>query len=216
MELALYKIDGSESSEKIYLDDSVFGIKPNEHVMYLDVKQYLANNRQGTHKAKQRGEVAYSTKKIGRQKGGGGARHGSIKSPIYVGGGRVFGPVPRDYRFKLNKKVKALARRSALSDKARENAIIVVEDFTFEAPKTKKFLEIRNNLKVSDKKLLLVLTELNSNVYLAARNLPKTKVVIASDLTTYDILNASKIVFFEGAVDKIHRLFGVSKQENEV
>jgi large subunit ribosomal protein L4 len=215
MELALYKIDGSESSETVKLDDSVFGIKPNEHVMHLDVKQHLANKRQGTHKAKQRAEVSYSTKKIGRQKGGGGARHGSIKSPIYVGGGRVFGPVPRDYSFKLNKKVKALARRSALSDKAKENAIIVVEDFTFEAPKTKKFLEISNNLKVSDKKLLVVLTELNNNVYLSSRNLPKTKVVIASDLTTYDILNASKLVLFEGAIDKIHSLFGVSKQEKQ-
>ncbi|MDR2026896.1 MAG: 50S ribosomal protein L4 [Prevotellaceae bacterium] len=216
MELALYKIDGSESSKTVTLDDSVFGIKPNEHVMYLDVKQYLANRRQGTHKAKQRAEVAYSTKKMGRQKGGGGARHGSIKSPIYVGGGRVFGPVPRDYRFKLNKKVKSLARRSALSDKAKGNAVIVVEDFTFEAPKTKKFLEISNNLKISDKKFLVVLAESNNNVYLSSRNLPKAKVVTASDLTTYDILNASKLVLFEGAVDKIHSLFGVSKQENTV
>jgi large subunit ribosomal protein L4 len=214
MELALYKIDGSESSEKVTLDDSVFGIEPNEHVMYLDVKQYLANQRQGTHKAKQRAEVSYSTKKMGRQKGGGGARHGSIKSPIYVGGGRVFGPVPRDYSFKLNKKVKSLARRSALSDKAKGNAIIVVEDFTFETPKTKQFLEISNNLKISDKKLLIVLAESNNNVYLSSRNLPKVKVVNASDLTTYDILNASNLVLFEGAIDKIHSLFGVSKQEN--
>ncbi|MDR1887202.1 MAG: 50S ribosomal protein L4 [Prevotellaceae bacterium] len=213
MEIALYKIDGSESSKKITLDDSVFGIEPNEHVMYLDVKQYLANKRQGTHKAKQRAEVSYSTKKIIRQKGTGGARHGSIKSPIFVGGGRVFGPVPRDYSFKLNKKIKSLARRSALSDKAKGNAIIVVEDFSFEAPKTKKFLEISSNLNISDKKLLLVLAESNNNVYLSSRNLPKTKVVIASDLTTYDILNASNLVFLEGAIDKIHSLFGVSKQE---
>ncbi|MDR1593671.1 MAG: 50S ribosomal protein L4 [Prevotellaceae bacterium] len=215
MELALYKIDGSESSKKVILDDSVFGIEPNEHVMYLDVKQYLANRRQGTHKSKQRAEVSYSTKKMGRQKGGGGARHGSIKSPIYVGGGRAFGPVPRDYSFKLNKKVKSLARRSALSDKAKGNAIIVVEDFSFEAPKTKNFLEISNNLKISDKKLLVVLGESNNNVYLSSRNLPKAKVVNVSDLTTYDIMNASNLVLLEGSIDKIHSLFGVSKQEKQ-
>jgi large subunit ribosomal protein L4 len=211
MELALYKTDGSESSKKVTLDDSVFGVAPNEHVMYLDVKQYLANKRQGTHKAKQRAEVSYSTKKIVRQKGSGGARHGSIKSPVFVGGGRAFGPVPRDYSFKLNKKVKSLARRSALSDKAKENAIIVVEDFSFETPKTKKFLEISANLKISGKKLLIVLAESNNNVYLSSRNLPKVKVVTASDLTTYDILNASNLVLFEGSIDKIHSLFGISQ-----
>jgi large subunit ribosomal protein L4 len=211
MELALYKTDGSESSKKVSLDDSVFGIEPNEHVMYLDVKQYLANKRQGTHKSKQRAEVSYSTKKIVRQKGSGGARHGSIKSPVFVGGGRAFGPIPRDYSFKLNKKVKSLARRSALSDKAKTNAIIVVEDFSFETPQTKKFLEISSNLKISDKKLLIVLAELNNSVYLSSRNLPKVKVVTASDLTTYDILNASNLVLFEGSIDKIHNLFGISQ-----
>ncbi|MDR1896834.1 MAG: 50S ribosomal protein L4 [Prevotellaceae bacterium] len=210
MEIALYKTDGSKSSKTVQLDDSVFGIDPNTHVMYLDVKQYLANQRQGTHKSKQRAEVAYSTKKIVKQKGSGGARHGSIKSPTYVGGGRAFGPVPRDYSFKLNKKVKSLARRSALSDKAKENAIIVIENFSFEEPKTKKFLEISNNLNIADKKLLVVLAESNSNIYLSSRNLPKVKVVRASELNTYDILNASNLVLVEDSINKIHNLFGVS------
>lgn len=210
MELAVYQIDGNKSSKTVSLNDSVFGIEPNKHVMYLDVKQFLANQRQGTHKAKQRAEVSYSTKKIVRQKGSGGARHGSIKAPIFVGGGRTFGPVPRDYGFKLNKKVKSLARRSALSDKVKENALLVVEDFSFEAPKTKKFLEISKNLNISDKKLLIVLAESNNNVYLSSRNLPKVKVVIASELTTYDILNASSLVLCEGAVDKINTMWGVS------
>lgn len=210
MELAVYQIDGNKSSKTVSLNDTVFGIEPNKHVMYLDVKQYLANQRQGTHKAKQRAEVSYSTKKIVRQKGSGGARHGSIKSPIFVGGGRIFGPVPRDYGFKLNKKVKALARRSALSDKAKENAIVVVEDFSFEAPKTKKFMEISKNLNISDKKLLVVLGESNNNVYLSSRNLPKVKVITASDLNTYDILNASSLVLCEGAVDKINTMLGIS------
>ena len=210
MELAVYQIDGNKSSKTVSLNDTVFGIEPNTHVMYLDVKQYLANQRQGTHKAKQRAEVSYSTKKIVRQKGSGGARHGSIKSPIFVGGGRVFGPVPRDYGFKLNKKVKSLARRSALSDKAKENAIVVVEDFSFEAPRTKKFMEISKNLNISDKKLLVVLGESNNNVYLSSRNLPKVKVVIATDLNTYDILNASSLVICEGAVEKINTILGIS------
>lgn len=214
MELSIHKTDGSKSSKTITLDDSIFGIEPNEHVMYLDVKQYLANQRQGTHKAKQRSEIAHSTKKIVKQKGSGGARHGSIKSPIFVGGGRVFGPVPRDYGFKLNKKVKSLARRSALSDKAKNEAIVMVENFTFEAPKTKKFLELRSNLQLSDKKLLVVLGESNKNIYLSSRNLPKVKVVNAIDLNTYDILNASCLLIQESAIDKINNLLGtVSKQD---
>ena len=211
MELAVYQIDGNKSSKTVSLNETVFGIEPNTHVMYLDVKQYLANKRQGTHKAKQRAEIAHSTKKIVRQKGSGGARHGSIKAPIFVGGGRVFGPVPRDYGFKLNKKVKSLARRSALSDKAKGDAIIVVEDFSFEVPRTKKFIEISKNLNISDKKLLIVLGESNNNVYLSSRNLPKVKVVMASELITYDILNASSLVLCEGAIDKINTLFDVSE-----
>lgn len=214
MELALYKVDGSQSSKTVILDDAVFGIEPNEHVVYLDVKQYLANQRQGTHKAKHRGEVAYSTRKIVRQKGSGGARHGSRKAPIFVGGGRVFGPVPRDYGFKLNKKVKSLARRSALSDKARQNAILLVEHFSFEEPKTKKFLEISANLNIANKKVLVVTGEINPNVYLSSRNIKGIKVLKASDLNTYDILNASNLLIMEDAVEKIHNLFGVSN-ENE-
>ncbi|MDR2563828.1 MAG: 50S ribosomal protein L4 [Prevotellaceae bacterium] len=209
MELDIYQIDGTKSSKQITLDDQVFGVEPNEHVMYLDVKQYLANKRQGTHKAKQRAEVSYSTKKIVRQKGSGGARHGSRKSPIFVGGGRIFGPVPRDYSFKLNKKIKSLARRSALSDKAKLDAITIVEDFSFDAPKTKQFIEISKNLNFSDKKTLFVLAESNNNVYLSSRNLPKVKVVLASNLNTYDILNAVNLVISEGAVEIIHDLHGV-------
>ncbi|MDR2466041.1 MAG: 50S ribosomal protein L4 [Prevotellaceae bacterium] len=214
MELALYKVDGSQSSKTVILDDAVFGIEPNEHVVYLDVKQYLANQRQGTHKAKHRGEVAYSTRKIVRQKGSGGARHGSRKAPIFVGGGRVFGPVPRDYGFKLNKKVKSLARRSALSDKARQNAIMLVEHFAFEKPKTKKFLEISASLNLANKKILVVTAEVNPNVYLSSRNIQGVKVTKASDLNTYDIMNASSLLIMEDAVEKIHNLFGISN-ENE-
>jgi large subunit ribosomal protein L4 len=210
MELAVYQINGNKSDKTVNLDDSVFGIEPNEHVMWLDVKQYLANRRQGTHKAKQRAEVSYSTKKIVRQKGSGGARHGSRKSPIFVGGGRIFGPVPRDYNFKLNKKIKSLARRSALSDKAKSEAITIVEDFTFEAPKTKKFIEISKSLNFSDKKTLVVFGESNNNVYLSSRNLPKVKLVLASNITTYDILDASNLVILEGAVDTIHNICGIS------
>ncbi|MDR0559490.1 MAG: 50S ribosomal protein L4 [Prevotellaceae bacterium] len=212
MELALYKTDGSLSSKTVTLDDSVFGIEPNEHVMYLDVKHYLANQRQGTHKAKQRAEVAYSTKKIVRQKGSGGARHGSIKSPIYVGGGRIFGPVPRDYSFKLNKKVKARARRSALSDKAKNSSIVLVENFTFDEPKTKKFLALRSNLQLADKKLLVVLGEADRNVYLSSRNVLKVKVVKAADINTYDVLNASCLLIQESAVETIHNLLAISRQ----
>ena len=210
MELIVYQVDGNQSSKKLTLDDNIFGIEPNEHAIYLDVKQYLANKRQGTHKAKQRAEVSYSTKKIVRQKGSGGARHGSIKSPIFVGGGRIFGPVPRDYGFKLNKKVKQLARRSALSYKAKNEAIIVLENLNFETPKTKEFLKISNNLKVADKKILMVLPESNNNVYLSARNLPKVKVVTVSELSTYDIVNASSLILLEDSVKILHNMFGIS------
>ena len=203
MELSVLNINGQETGRKVTLNDSIFGIEPNDHVLYLDVKQYLANQRQGTAKAKERSEHAGSTRKLGRQKGGGGARHGDINSPLLRGGGRVFGPKPRDYRFKLNKKVKALARRSALSYKAQENAIIIVEDFTFEAPKTKEFINVTKNLKVDGKKLLFVLPESNKNVYLSARNLQKAEVMLASTLNTYKVLNAEVLVVTENSLKTI-------------
>ena len=177
MEVSVLNINGQETGRKVSLNESIFGIEPNDHVLYLDVKQYLANQRQGTAKAKERSEVSGSTRKLGRQKGGGGARRGDINSPVLVGGGRVFGPKPRDYRFKLNKKVKVLARKSALAYKAQENAVIVVEDFNFEAPKTKDFVNITKNLKVEGKKTLLVLPEVDKNVYLSARNLQRAEVM---------------------------------------
>ena len=185
------------------LNEAVFGIEPNDHVLYLDVKQYLANQRQGTAKAKERSEHAGSTRKLGRQKGGGGARRGDINSPVLVGGGRVFGPKPRDYRFKLNKKVKVLARKSALSYKAQENAIIVVEDFNMEAPKTKDFVKISKNLKVEGKKSLFVLPEANKNVYLSARNLQRTKITLAAMLNSYNVLNADVLVVTENSLKTI-------------
>jgi large subunit ribosomal protein L4 len=200
MELSIYNIEGKDTGKKISLDESIFGIEPNDHAIYLDVKQYMANNRQGTHKSKQRSEVAGSTRKLGRQKGGGGARPGDIKSPVRVGGGRIFGPVPRDYNFKLNKKVKQLARKSALSYKVRENALVVVEDFNFEAPKTKNYVAMLKNLKCDDKKSLLVLSEANKNVYLSARNLAKANVMISADVNTYSILDAKYMVLTEKAV----------------
>lgn len=185
------------------LNEAVFGIEPNDHVLYLDVKQYLANQRQGTAKSKERSEHAGSTRKLGRQKGGGGARRGDINSPVLVGGGRVFGPKPRDYRFKLNKKVKVLARKSALSYKAQENAILVVEDFNFEAPKTKDFVNISKNLKVEGKKSLFVLPEANKNVYLSARNLQRTKITLAALLNSYNVLNADVLVVTENSLKTI-------------
>ena len=185
------------------LNEAVFGIEPNDHVLYLDVKQYLANQRQGTAKSKERSEHAGSTRKLGRQKGGGGARRGDINSPVLVGGGRVFGPKPRDYRFKLNKKVKVLARKSALSYKAQENAIIVVEDFNMEAPKTKDFVNISKNLKVEGKKSLFVLPEANKNVYLSARNLQRTKITLAALLNSYIVLNADVLVVTENSLKTI-------------
>lgn len=207
MELNVVNIQGKETGKKVELNDQIFGIEPNDHAIYLDVKQFLANQRQGTSKSKERGEVSGSTRKLKKQKGTGTARAGSIKSPVFRGGGRVFGPRPRNYDFKLNKKVKVLARKSALSYKAKENGIIVVEDFNLESPKTKEFVAIQNNLKINDKKSLFVLTEVNKNIYLSSRNLQGVKVVIASDLTTYDILNASSVIILEGSLEKIEGVF---------
>ena len=203
MEVSVLNIKGEDTGRKVTLNDSVFGIEPNDHVIYLDVKQYLAAQRQGTAKSKERSEISGSTRKLGRQKGGGGARRGDINSPVLVGGARVFGPKPRDYRFKLNKKVKALARRSALSYKVQEGALVVVEDFTLDTPRTKSFIEIVNNLKISDKKVLMVMPEANKNVYLSARNLPNAKVAIASDINTYGVLNAGVMVVTENALQNI-------------
>ena len=203
MELSVYNIKGEDTGRKVFLSEAVFGIEPNDHVIYLAVKQFLANQRQGTHKSKERSEVSGSTRKLGRQKGGGGARRGDINSPVLVGGGRVFGPKPRDYSSKLNKKEKNLARRSALTYKAQENAIVVVEDFAFEAPKTKDFVDMTKNLKVSDKKLLLVLPEANKNVYMSARNVKSAKVQTVSDLNTYGVLDAGVLVFTESALAAI-------------
>lgn len=204
MELSVYNIKGEDTGRKVALNDAVFGIEPSEHAVYLDVKQYLANLRQGTHKSKERSEVSGSTRKLKKQKGTGGARSGDINSPVMIGGGRVFGPKPRDYRFKLNKKVKALARKSALTYKAQENAIVVVEDFTFEAPKTKEFISIVKNLQVADKKLLLVLADQNKNVYLSARNLVNANVVTASELNTYKVLKNNALVLTESVVAAIN------------
>lgn len=204
MELSVLNIKGENTGRKVTLDESIFGIQPNEHVVYMDVRQYLANQRQGTHKSKERSEISGSTRKLGRQKGGGGARRGDINSPLLVGGARVFGPQPRDYRFKLNKKVKQLARKSALSQKALENAIIVVEDFNFEAPSTKTFVQMLNNLNVSEKKQLFVLPSANKSVYLSARNLKRTRVAIASDINTYVIMNADVLVIAESSLEAIN------------
>lgn len=206
MELKVYNINGSETGRTITLDDSIFAIEPNEHAVYLDVKQYLADQRQGTHKSKERSEISGSTRKLKRQKGTGGARSGDINSPLFVGGARVFGPKPRDYRFKLNIKVKRLARRSALSAKVAENNMTVVENFNLDAPKTKKMVEILNNLKVADKKSLFVLENQNNFVFLSARNLKNVKVVSASQLNTYDILDASNIICSEGSICEIARV----------
>lgn len=203
MEVSVFNIKGEDTGRKVTLNESVFGIEPNDHAIYLDVKQYLAAQRQGTAKSKERSEMSGSTRKLGRQKGGGGARRGDINSPVLVGGARVFGPKPRDYSFKLNKKVKALARRSALSYKVQEGALVVVEDFSIESPKTKSFAEIVNNLKVADKKVLVVLPEANKNIYLSARNLERTKVSAASDINTYGVLNAGVMVVTENALNVI-------------
>ena len=206
MEVSVLNINGQETGRKVTLNESIFGIEPNDHVIYLDVKQYLANQRQGTAKTKERSEVSGSTRKLGRQKGGGGARRGDINSPVLVGGGRVFGPKPRDYGFTLNKKVKSLARRSALSYKAQENAIVVVEDFSMDAPKTKDFVNIAKNLKVDGKKTLLVLPEVNKNVYLSVRNLQRSEVMTASSLNTYKVLNADVLVVTENSLKTIDEI----------
>ncbi|MDO4217411.1 MAG: 50S ribosomal protein L4 [Bacteroidales bacterium] len=206
MELKIYNINGSETGRTITLDDSIFAIEPNQHALYLDVKQYLADQRQGTHKSKERSEISGSTRKLKRQKGTGGARSGDINSPVFVGGARVFGPKPRDYRFKLNIKVKRLARRSALSTKVAENNMTVVENFTMQEPKTKEMIKILNNLKVNDKKSLFVLENQNKFVSLSARNLKNVKVVNVSQLNTYDIMNATNIVVSEGSIAEISRV----------
>ena len=206
MELKVHDIQGKETAKSVKLEDAVFAVEPNDHAIWLDVKQYLANQRQGTHKSKQRNEVAGSTKKLKRQKGTGGARAGSIKNPLFVGGGRVFGPQPRDYSFKLNKKLKALARRSALTYKAQGSAIKVVENIQFEAPKTKSFIAVVKALAVADKKVLVVIPEANTNVTLSARNLPGVKVVIAQNVNTYDVMNASQLVVAEGAVNVLNEM----------
>ena len=209
MEVAIYNISGAETGKKATLNDEIFGIEPNNHAIYLDVKQYLANKRQGTHKSKQRIEVMGSTRKLKKQKGTGGARSGSILSPLFPGGGRVFGPVPRDYSFKLNKKLKQLARKSALTYKAKDNAITVVEDFAMEAPKTKEFIAITKNLKLDGKKILVVLPETNPVVSLSARNLQNVKVIPASNLNTYDVMNAAGIVLAETSVEAVNQMFGL-------
>ena len=206
MEVSVLNIKGQETGRKVALNEAVYGIEPNDHVIYLDVKQYMANQRQGTAKSKERSEISGSTRKLGRQKGGGGARHGDINSPLLRGGGRVFGPKPRDYSFKLNKKVKILARKSALAYKVQEDAIVVVEDFTFEAPKTKEFVNIAKNLKVDGKKLLLVLPSANKNVYLSARNLQRAEVIEAEKVNTYKVLNADVLVITEKSLETLEAI----------
>lgn len=206
MEVSVLNIKGEDTGRKVLLNDAIFNIEPNDHAIYLDVKQFMANQRQGTAKSKERSEVSGSTRKLGRQNGGGGARRGDINSPVLVGGGRVFGPKPRDYGFKLNKKVKVLARKSALAYKAQENAIVVVEDFTMEAPKTKQFIEIINNLKVSNKKALFVLPGADKNVYLSARNIERVNVMMASALNTYNVLNADVMVVTENSLKVVDQI----------
>lgn len=209
MELSIMNQAGQETGKKIVLNDAIFGIEPNDHAIYLDVKQFLANNRQGTAKAKQRSENAHSTRKLGRQKGGGGARPGDAKSPVRVGGGTIFGPVPRDYSFKLNKKIKQLARRSALSMRAQNNEIIVLDNLQFDAPKTKAMIEVLNNLKVTGKKVLIVLPEGNTNVLKSANNIQRTAVTTVGELNTYAVMNANAIILLEGAVKGIENTFNL-------
>jgi len=206
MEVAIVKYSGEKSGKKAKLSDEVFGIEPNDHAIYLDVKSYLANQRQGTHKSKQRNEISGSSKKIKKQKGTGGARAGNIKNPQFKGGGRVFGPTPRDYSFKLNKKVKDLARKSALTYKAKDNAIAVLEDFNFETPKTTNYIKMLSALSLSDKKTLLVLPEKNKNVVLSGRNIKNAKVTTADQISTYDVMNADNVIFIESSVSKIETL----------
>jgi large subunit ribosomal protein L4 len=206
MELIVKGKDGKDTGRKVTLSDEVFGIEPNEHVVWLDVKQYLANQRQGTHKSKERAEVNRTTKKLYRQKGTGSARHGSRRAPIFVGGGRVFGPRPRDYGFKVNKKVKSLAKRSVLSSRAQENKISIVENFTFDAPRTKDYLTFLNSMELNGQKTLLVTPAIDHNVYLSSRNLPKTSVTAAAQINTYDLMNADILIFCEGAIEVIETM----------
>jgi large subunit ribosomal protein L4 len=208
MELNVLNIKGQETGKKVTLNEGIFGIEPNDHVIYLDVKQYLANQRQGNAKSKERSEISGSTRKLGRQKGGGGARHGDINSPLLRGGGRVFGPKPRDYSFKLNKKVKQLARKSALSYKAQENALLILEDFNFDAPKTKEFVALTKNLKIDGKKMLLLMPDANKNVYQSAQNLEKADVLEAAKVNTYKILNADVLVITEKSLETIDSILG--------
>ena len=207
MEVNILNVSGKETGAKVQLADTVFGIEPNDHAIYLDVKQYLANQRQGTHKSKQRNEIAGSTRKLHKQKGTGGARAGSIKSPLFNGGGRVFGPQPRDYSFKLNKKLKSLARKSALSYKAKDSSIVILEDFNFDAVKTKSYIQLMADLNLTNEKTLLVLPAANNNVYLSSRNLKKTKVITADQLNTYDVLNAGKLILTSGSVKTLEEAF---------
>jgi large subunit ribosomal protein L4 len=206
MELAVKDIKGKDTGKKVSLSDAIFGVEPNDHAIYLDVKQFLAHQRQGTHKSKERAEVSFSTKKLKKQKGTGGARAGSRKSPVFVGGGTIFGPKPRDYSFKLNKKLKSLARKSALSYKVKTNTVSVVEDFNISQPKTKEFINILSNLSLTDKKILLVLGDENKNVYLSGRNLPKTKVISVNTLNTYDLVNAENLLLTVGSIKKIEEI----------
>lgn len=207
MELEVYKIDGKKSAKKVALDDTIFGIEPNDHAIYLDVKQYLANKRQGTHSSKEKSQISGSTRKLKRQKGTGGARSGSIKSPLFSGGARAFGPHPRVYNFKLNKKVKHLARKSALSYKAKDNQILILEDFTFEEVKTKRFKELLSTLNLGGKNALFILPEVDTNVYLSSRNIQKAKVLTAASINTYEILHATNIILMESSIQKINEMF---------
>ena len=202
MELVVYNTSGKETGRKVTLDETIFGIEPNQHAVYLEVKQYLAAQRQGTHKSKERSEITASTRKLKKQKGSGSARYGDIKSPTFKGGGRVFGPKPRDYRFKLNKALKRLAKKSVLSQKMRDNSIRVLENLSFDAPKTKEFITLLDALTLTGKKSLFVLPEANKNVYLSSRNLPKTRVLNYNEISSYDLINAGEIIFLEGAVEK--------------
>jgi len=202
MELVVFNTSGKETGRKVTLDEAIFGLEPNQHAVYLEVKQYLAAQRQGTHKSKERSEIAGSTKKLKKQKGSGSARYGDIKNPLFKGGGRVFGPKPRDYRFKLNKSLKRLAKKSVLSQKMRDNSIKVLEAFNFDAPKTKDFISLNNALGFEGKKSLYILPEANKNVYLSSRNLPKTKVLTYNEISSYDLVHAGEIIFLEGAIEK--------------
>jgi large subunit ribosomal protein L4 len=210
MELEVYNISGQKTAKKAVLDDNIFGIEPNDHAIYLDIKQYMANHRQGTHASKEKGDITGSTKKLKKQKGTGTARFGSIKSPLFKGGGRVFGPQPREYGFKLNKKLKKLARQSALTYKARENGIIVMEDFTLESPKTKNFVSLLKNFDLQGKKVLMVLAGNDTNVYLSSRNIQKTKITDAASINTYDILNANSIIVAESSLKEIEKIHSVN------